>query len=171
MNVGQVFGLIFVTLMAAAGLAALLVTLAALMPRATSRSKHALLQSPRRAFFVGLANYIFLGGIALVLLNAGDVPALLGLLLLGALLAVTAPGLAGLARLTGERLADMRRADWSPFKQMLWGAVTLEIAAVGLPFFGWFVVAPALLATAFGAAVVAWRSRKSEIESLPERSE
>ncbi len=163
MNTGEFFALTIIVTIAAIGLLALLIFLAAVMPRATARSKAALIATPRRTFFVGLANYIFLGGIALLLLNAGDVLALLGALLLAGLFSITVFGLAGLALLTGERLAELRRMEFSPFKQMIWGALTLEIATMGLPFFGWFVLAPIVLMTAFGAAVIAWRNRKLEI--------
>ncbi len=162
MNAGEILALIFVTTIAAVGLAALMLLQAALLPRITARSKLALTASPRRSFFIGLANYIFLGGIALLLLNVGDVPGLLGLLILAAIAAVTVLGLAGLALHTGERLAELRRVELSPFKQMVWGALTLELATLGVPVLGWFIVAPIALMFSFGAAVVAWRNRKSE---------
>lgn len=163
MTVNEILTLMLFAITAIFGLLALLLFLAAVMPRATARSKAALVTSPRRTFFVGLANYIFVGGISLLLLNAGEFLAVLGALIFAALVSVTMFGLAGLALLTGERLAELRRVEMSPFKQMVWGTLTLEVAMVSFPVFGWIVVAPAVLMTSFGAAVLAWRNRKIEI--------
>lgn len=165
MTINQILTLMIFAITAIVGLLALLLFLAAVMPRATARSKAALVNAPRRTFFIGLANYIFVGGISLLLLNAGDVLAVLGALIFAALVSVTMFGLAGLVLLTGERLAELRRVEMSPFKQMVWGTLTVEIAMVGFPVFGWIVVAPTVLMTAFGAAVLAWRHRKT---SMPE---
>lgn len=163
MNAGEILTLLFFAMTAIVGLLALLVFLAAVMPRVTARSKMAIIESPRRAFFVGLANYIFVGGISLLLLNAGDILAVLGAVFFAALFTVTMLGLAGVALHTGERLAELRRMELSPFKQMVWGTLTVELAMVMFPVFGWVVVAPAVMMTAFGAAVVAWRNRKMDI--------
>lgn len=163
MSANDIFTLLMFAVTAIFGVLALMLFLAAVMPRATARSKAALVAGPRRAFFVGLANYIFVGGIALLLLNAGDVLAVLGALIFLAVVSITMFGLAGLALLTGERLAELRRMELSPFKQMVWGTLTLELAMVSLPVFGWVVVAPATMMTSFGAAVLAWRNRKMDV--------
>ncbi len=163
MNAGEIFVLILAILISAAGLTALLMVLAALLPRVTARSKMALVESARRAFFIGLANYVFIGGIALLLANIGDVLAVVALILLAFLTVVTALGLAGLALHTGERLAELRRVELSPFRQLLWGAGAIELATLAVPFAGWFLLAPAALMVSFGAAVLAWRNRKMEI--------
>jgi hypothetical protein len=66
-------------------LGALLAVLAALLPAAGRRSQAALLRSPWRAFFIGLANYLFLGGISLILLNTEVRPlALVGVIIAAA---------------------------------------------------------------------------------------
>jgi hypothetical protein len=139
-------------------LMAFMVVLAALLPRLSERTKTALVRSPWRAFFIGLANYIFLGGISLVLLNIEPI-ALLGVLILTALAVITVLGLPGLADLLGERIAGLRGRNFSPWQRLLWGALGLELAGL-LPFIGWFVLTPALLLMAFGAAVLSWFNRK-----------
>jgi len=155
-------GLIVLLLTLASGifLAALMVTLAALLPTVSKRSQSAVQRSPWRAFFIGLANYLFLGGIALILLDAGEgLLTFISLILLAFLTIVTAIGLAGLVKLLGERLAGLRGEEMSPLKQVIWGAVALELASL-LPFIGWFLLAPIVLMLSFGAAVLAWRNRK-----------
>jgi hypothetical protein len=134
-----------------------MVMLAALLPGISQRSQAALLRSPWRAFFIGLANYLFLGAIVLVLVNAGnDLLGLLGLIGLLFLAAVTFLGLPSLARLTGERLAHLRQQEMSPWQHLVWGTVVLELAAL-LPVLGWVVLAPIIMMLSFGAAVLAWR--------------
>jgi hypothetical protein len=134
--------------------------LAALLPRVARRSQRALESSPWRAFFIGLANYLFLGGIALVLLNIEPL-AWLGLIIAAGLLGVTSLGMTGLASLVGERLARLSGGQLSPLKQLIWGSVILELASL-LPLAGWFLLAPILLMVSFGAAILAWRNRANE---------
>lgn len=163
-------GLALVLLLILVGvcLMAALVALAALLPNLSRRSQAALSKRPWRAFFIGLANYIFLGAISLVLFNLNiDLLGLLGLLILTFLFGVTLLGLPGLAWLTGGRLAQLRQQEMSAFKQLVWGTITLELAAL-LPVLGWFLLTPILLMTAFGAAVLAWRHpRQLEPEDNP----
>lgn len=134
--------------------------LAALLPRVAGRSKSALARSPWRAFFIGLANYLFLGGISLVLLNIEPL-AWLGLLIAAGLAGITSLGMIGLTSLVGERLDRLSGGQLSPLKQLIWGAVTLELASL-LPLAGWFLLAPILLMVSFGAAILAWRNRATE---------
>jgi hypothetical protein len=132
--------------------------LASLLPRGIARSRQALLASPWRAFFIGLANYLFLGGITLILLNIEPL-AWLGLLIAAGLSGISLLGLTGLVSLLGERLAGLHSREISPLAQLAWGAVTLELACL-LPLIGWFLLAPIVLMLSFGAAVLAWRNRR-----------
>ena len=137
-----------------------MVTLTALMPGVTGRSQAALQRWPWRAFFIGLVNYVFLTGMALIIFSAAiDILNLIGVFILAFLAAVTALGLGGLTQLTGERMAAMRTSEMSPLKQVVWGAVVLELTGL-LPLVGWFLFTPIILMIAFGAAVLGWRSRK-----------
>ena len=141
-------------------LMALMVLMIALLPKAGTRSRQMLLRSPRRSFFVGLVNYVFLLGLVAVMGESGvEVLGLVAALILAGLAIVTALGLSGLVMLTGERLAAMQTQEMSPLRQVIWGALTLEFATL-LPIVGWFLVAPAALMISFGAAVLAWRNRK-----------
>jgi hypothetical protein len=145
---------------------ALILLLAAFLPRVMARSQQALLSSPWRAFFIGLANYLFLGGIALVLLNIEPL-AWLGVLITAALSGLTLLGLTGSVSLLGERLAVLQSGDVSPLKRLIWGAITLELACL-LPFIGWFLLAPILFMLSFGAAILAWRNRRQSDHSWEE---
>lgn len=143
-------------------LVALTVLLVALFPRTADRTQTALLRSPRRAFFIGLANYLFLGAISLLLLSTDAPPlGLIALIILGAVLIVTLFGLTGLARLLGERLSVLAGRELPDLRRLIWGAVCMELAAL-LPVVGWFLLAPALLMFSFGAAVLGWRNRPAE---------
>lgn len=147
---------------------ALIVLLGLLLPGAGERSKAALRQTPWRAFGVGLANYIFLGGIGLLLLST-ERPglSLLGLLIGAFLSGVTAVGLLGLAHLAGERLAALSRRELSPLWQVA-GASAVMLLAGLFPLVGWFLLTPILLMTAYGAALLAWRSRRRPAAWEPE---
>jgi len=151
------FVLLLVIIIVAVCLLATLILLVALLPQVSRQSQAALRRSPWRAFFIGLVNYLFLGGIIAVVSQAGiGWLNLLALLLLLGLTAVTALGLSGLVTLAGERVAALHSQAMSPLKQTIWGALLLELACL-LPFAGWFLLTPLLLMISFGAAVLAWR--------------
>ncbi len=143
-------------------LSALVAVLAALLPKASQHSKIAIVRSPWRAFFIGLANYLFLGGISLVLFSTNiRALGLVGALIIAFLAGVTTIGLTGLAALTGDKLSVLRDQPMSPLKRLVWGAIALELASL-CPLVGWFLLAPALQMISFGAAVLAWWNRKPE---------
>ncbi len=149
-------------------LSALVVVLTALLPQASQRSKIAIVRSPWRAFFIGLANYLFLGGISLVLFSPNSkILGLVGALIIAFLAGVTTIGLTGLAALTGDKLSVLRDQPMSPLKRLVWGAIALELASL-FPLVGWFILAPALQMISFGAAVLAWWNRKPETTEEPE---
>jgi hypothetical protein len=149
--------LLTVVLVAGICLVALQAILVALLPNIGQRSQAALVRSPWRAFFIGLANYLFLGAISLLLFNLKiEALGLVGLVIIGFLGVVTLLGLSGLVMLTGERLARLREREMSPWQRLVWGTIALELASF-LPFVGWLLLTPVLLCIAFGAAVLAWR--------------
>lgn len=151
--------LIVVLVVVGLSLVAFMAVLRGLLPSAVEGSRAALLRSPWRAFFVGLANYLFLGGISLALFSTEAPPlGAVGLVLVVFLVTVTVIGLAGLVMLVGERLAGLQNRPASPFKQLVWGTAATALAGL-LPFVGWFLLLPVLLMVAFGAALLAWRNR------------
>jgi len=161
-DLAGLLALLILFLFSGACLAALTVLLSALLPQAAERAQAALLRSPRRAFFIGLVNYLFLGAVSLLLLST-DIPplAVIALVIIGAVLVVTFFGLVGLTRLLGERLSMLAGRDMPGLKQLLWGTVCLELAAL-LPVVGWFLLTPILLMVSFGATVLSWFRRPSK---------
>ncbi len=157
--VGMLMALAVATLLTAS-LAALLLVLTGLLPSISRGSQMALVRFPRRAFLIGLVNYLFLGGISLALTQIGegltDVIALFLLLLLAA---VTVLGLTGTVGFLGQRLSELGSRPASPVRQLVWGTLALVLAGV-FPVLGWFLLAPTLLLLSFGSAVLAWRNRK-----------
>ena len=137
-----------------------MIVLISLLPRVSQRSQLAMRESPWRAFFIGLANYFFLGGISLLLLSTEIPPlAFIGLVLFALLTAVTVIGLAGLILLIGDRLQSLSGREMSNLARLIWATIALELA-IFLPFVGWFLLAPVLSMLSFGAAVLAWWHRK-----------
>jgi hypothetical protein len=164
-------GLGLLILLAIVGLCliALMVVLAALFPTASKQSQAAALASPRRAFFIGLANYLLLGGISLLIFSIGNqLLSVIGLVIVAFLSAVSAIGLTGVVTLIGERLAKMGDRPMSKLKQVIIGTLALALAGL-LPFFGWFLFSPIVLMLSFGAAVLVWRNRKQQ--SKPQSEE
>ncbi len=148
--------LLLVILAIGACFIATMILLNLLLPTVSERGKMALLNNTWPAFFIGLANYLFLGGISLLLFALEiRVLGLLGLIITSVLLGVTLLGLPGLVKLVGERLAEARQSPLSPLWQLIWGTVTLTLTGL-LPFIGWFLLTPILLMVSFGAAILGW---------------
>jgi hypothetical protein len=139
-------------------LIALLLVLAGLWSGFTERVQGHLVGSTGKAFLVGLVNYLFLGAIALVLLNSGPI-AFTGLVLGGLLLLGTFLGLPAVAALVGARLHALRETEASPWSEVVTGGVALYLAAF-VPVVGWFLLLPALCLWSFGAAALALVSRQ-----------
>jgi len=161
-------GLLVLLVIVGLCLIALMAVLAALFPKATEQSRAAALASPRRAFFIGLTNYLLLGGISLLLFSIGnDLISVIGLVIVIFLSAVSAIGLTGVVTLIGERLAEMGERQISKLKQVVIGTLALALAGL-LPFFGWFLVIPIVLMVSFGATVLAWRNRTQQPQQQTE---
>jgi hypothetical protein len=147
------------------GLTALLLLCDVLFPNLVGRARRNAEQMPIRSFVVGLINFVFFGLIAVALLSGDEGAKLIGLVVGTILLSFVAVGLAVVGRLVGERL---RPNDDSAVRQMLAGALTLELAAL-VPLVGWFAV-PALAGLiGYGATVIALiRRRAPPIAALEE---
>ena len=147
----------------AVALIALLLVMAALWPGFTQRARANLEDAPGKTFLIGLINYLFLGAIALVLMNLGPLAvgglALGGILLLGTLL-----GLPAAAGLVGGRLYRLREQEAAPpWDEVVAGGVALYLTSL-LPAAGWFLVMPALCLWSFGAAALTLTSRRKDEE-------
>lgn len=132
----------------------------ALFPRLVGRCQERLRRHPIRATLLGTLVGTPLVMIGLGLLEAGGAPVKVGGFLL-----VTAVGFgglvgsAGLCRQIGSGLPSP--ADSSqPWRRVLRGAVVLALMSL-LPFAGWFLVLPWVLASGLGAALAAgWSLRR-----------
>jgi hypothetical protein len=134
-------------------LVALMLVVAVLSPGLTQRAKQHLERTPGKALVVGLVNYVFLGAIALVLMNLGPIGAI-GLVLAILLLVGSFLGLPAVAALIGSRLHALRGRDTSPWGEIVAGSVALELAIL-VPVVGWFILLPGLFFWSFGAAALA----------------
>jgi|GEM_PF-7018927 len=161
-----VYGVAFTFLFLLVCLPGLLVTINLLLERLTDRTYTRLRWTPVQAFLVGLPAAlvltVWIGGAS----NAGaTVIAVAGAAVGLSLLAV---GLAALARLLGERMADWTGSDAS-FKNLVRGAVVLSLAVI-FPIAGWFVFLPLVGITAIGASLfglVGWLPRRKMGQAAP----
>jgi hypothetical protein len=139
-------------------LIALMLVVAVLWPGLTRRARNGIEATPGKAFLVGLVNYLFLGAIAVVLLNLGFVAAI-GLVIGVLLLVGTFLGLPAVAALVGARLYALRQTEATPWGEIVAGGLALDLAIL-VPVVGWFILLPALLMWSFGAAALALVGRK-----------
>ena len=121
---------------------------------------------PWKAFFIGLAILVFFGTISLGLLG-NPVPAvkLAGMMLMLGLLSVASVGAAGLSLLTGRRMQPLD-PSLSAYKAVGRGAAIVVVASL-LPFVGWWVFTPIVLAVSLGSGIAALMARApSRLESV-----
>jgi MFS family permease len=140
-----------------AGLAACVVLCNALFPDFVRRARDQATQHTRRAFVIGLINWLFFGLIALALLGARFTPLrVVGVIVATIVLTFIALGATVIALWVGERL---RPNDPSVTRQVLAGIVTLEVAEI-VPFVGWIVVPLFSTSIGLGAVILALFQRK-----------
>jgi hypothetical protein len=129
-------------------------TLVALFPSATARTRRSMEATPGAAFAIGLVNSLFMGGIALAL--AGLANGLgLGLLrapalaLLAILVVLLTFGLTASSLMVGTRLFPERSAT----ARGLLGGTGLVLACL-TPFVGWFGVLPYICFLGIGGFIL-----------------
>jgi len=143
-------------------LVALFSVVEALFPRSVDRTRRVADEAPRRALLVGLANFVFLGAVALGIGALGNRSSLafleLTTLLVFVLLMIGITfGLAGMVQVVGSRLFPER----SKLQQTGWGAGVLVLACL-VPYLGWFGLLPYLALTGLGAFILGWFSERSK---------
>ena len=148
--------LIIIILFSWGTLAALLVLLPALLPGRVQRTQQIAQSSPGRAFVIGLVNLLFFGVVIAIFTQGGEFGGLIAAILLMALLAITAVGLAGMNQIVQTRLYPKNDGVRVGLK-----TAVLLLAACLLPLLGWFVLTPILLLISLGAAIIALVRRKS----------
>ncbi|RMD54752.1 MAG: hypothetical protein D6835_00770 [Candidatus Thermofonsia bacterium] len=157
----EILSLAFVLIVSAVPLMALLALLPYLLPNRTARAQQVWHGRSGRAFWLGLANFIFFGLLAALFAQGGDAGSLLSLLILLTLAAFAFVGLGGLVRLLQSRIFAQET-----FAASLKTAVLLTLASF-TPLIGWFVLAPILLITSLGTALLGWRQPKQPPIPMP----
>lgn len=126
-----------------------------LFPNLVSRAQTRVEKSLAASFWLGLIVVIALLIPIFILMALPIGPAkTLGWLLLGASLAFSSIGSAGIAAHLGERMKQAGN-NYTPLNAFIRGAVILELASF-FPLIGWLFVWIPLLVTAFGAAAFAF---------------
>lgn len=132
-----------------------------LFPSLIARSQTRVEKTPWQTFWMGLVIVIALSIPILILVSLPfGLAKFLGWILLGASLALSSIGSAGLAGLIGARLSP--HGNFSALGGFVRGAVILELAAF-FPLIGWLFVWIPMLIIAFGAtgfALINWMPRE-----------
>lgn len=163
----DISAIFFILLIIGIAYPAMLTALWLLFPALISRAQTRVDKTPMQTFWMGLVIVIAVTIPIVILLALPFGPAkFFGWILLGASLAISSIGSAGIAAHLGKRLAD--QSGLSPFNGFIRGSVILELAAF-FPVLGWFFIWPLMLITAFGAtgfALLNWKPReKTQISS------
>ncbi len=157
----DISAIFFILLIIGIAFPAMLTALWLLFPALISRAQTRVDKTPMQTFWMGVA-LIFAITIPIVILLALPFgPAkFIGWILLGASLAISSIGSAGIAAHLGARLS--KQSTVTPLTGFIRGSVILELAAF-FPVLGWFFIWPLMLITAFGAtgfALLNWKPRE-----------
>lgn len=156
---GEALAALFLAFGLVIGVAALFAVLQIIYPRSVADARTIYELAPRRCFWFGLVNFALFAilaqvGIAIGQESGGDggvlgliaaLPALLGMLF----------GLAGIAKMIGERLVPARNER----DHIAIGGAVLTTACL-VPFVGWFFLLPLLTIAGLGASVLAVFQRR-----------
>ncbi len=157
----DISAIFFILLILGVAFPAMLAAWWLLFPNLIARAQTRVAKSPAASFWLGLIVVIALTVPIFILLALPFGPAkLIGWIMLGASLAFSSIGSAGIAAHLGARLTQ--QGNLSPISGFIRGAVILELAAF-FPILGWLFVWIPLLITAFGAttfALLNWMPRE-----------
>lgn len=144
-------------------LACYFLAFSALFPSRVDKSSEHIRQSPWRAFWIGLVNFLFFGAIVLLLfaLSEGVRKTFFGVLLLIpaatitiAIFAFLSLGLTSISAVIGERLFP-EAAAW---KRNFFATLLLGVGCT-IPLLGWFLLFPYAALTGFGAVLLTYYQR------------
>ena len=165
-TIGDVFSVIAGILAICASAWALMLVMTLLFTQRTEAACREIEYRPWKAFFIGLAILIFFGTIALGMMG-NPVPAmkLSGIVLTLVLLSIAAVGAGGLSLLAGRRMQPLD-SSLSAYRAVGKGAAIIVVAAL-LPFVGWWVFTPIVLAVSLGSGIAALFARApSQLETV-----
>ena len=163
----DISAIFFILLLIGIAFPAMLTALWLLFPALISRAQTRVDKTPMQTFWMGLVLIVAVTIPIIILLALPFGPAkFFGWILLGASLAISSIGSAGIAAHLGARLS--KHTSVTPLSGFIRGTVILELAAF-FPLIGWlFIWIPALI-VAFGAtgfALLNWLPReKTQISS------
>jgi len=132
---------------------ATMILAALIFPNKSAMSARRIESEPWKLFFAGLGTTIVLSVPVLILLNLPWPAAkTLGFVALCCVLALSAVGSGGLAKLVSERLRHAGGAD-RPYQALSKSAMLIVMVSI-LPVFGWFFLAPITFCLSLGAGVL-----------------
>ncbi len=155
----EIIGLIVIIIGSSMTLVALLTLLPFLMPHKVAQTETVLQQSPRRAFVIGLVNFIFFSVIAVILAQGGDFGGVLAMLLMLALFSMATIGLAAVTLIVQQRIYE--DAPQRSMNKTL-KTSTLIVFAGLFPFIGWFVLTPIVLLACLGSLIMVLVRREKQ---------
>ncbi len=158
----ELIGIITLTLAGFVTLAALLTTLAYLIPQRAERVRQTTSARPGRSFIIGLVNATFFGILAALFSQGGELGSLLAIIILLALLGLAFIGLTGLALLLRQRFYPLHEETPHSLLAVTARTSALLVAALLSPVVGWFLLTPILLIIGLGAAIAALVRRRPE---------
>ena len=163
----DISAIFFILLILGMALPAMLAAWWLLFPNLITRAQTRIEKSLSASFWLGLVIIVVLTIPIFILLALPLGPAkLIGWILLGASVALSSIGSAGIAAHLGARLTQ--QSNISPLGGFIRGAIVLELAAF-FPIIGWVFIWIPMLITAFGAtgfALLKWLPReKTQISS------
>lgn len=162
-----IFGILLLLFLLAC-FVALMTFLAAFLRSTTEDSRDAIQQSPVLAVLTGLVGYVAMGVLVVWLYSKAFIERLLETELVAGFLAASIVativplllsllGAPGAFSYIGDRIAALHDGDMSGLQRIVLGTFIAALAAL-FPIIGWFLIAPLLLATSFGAFLLAlWR--------------
>ncbi|MFN8414138.1 MAG: hypothetical protein U0Z26_17290 [Anaerolineales bacterium] len=163
----DISAIFFILLIIGVAFPAMLTALWLLFPAVIARAQARVEKTPMQTFWMGLVIFVALTIPIVILFALPFGPAkFFGWILLGASLAVSAIGSAGIAAHLGARLS--KHTTITPLSGFIRGSVIFELAAF-FPLIGWLFVWIPMLIIAFGAtgfALLNWMPREKTIRVL-----
>ncbi|MCP4142275.1 MAG: hypothetical protein GY755_18725 [Chloroflexi bacterium] len=161
----EILAIIFLVPLGGITIVALFAALNLLLPEAIAKTRVNLEKTLGRSLLLGVVNFIFFAILALVFVwlaeqsgNLGGIFFFLAGIIIVGVTSFVLLGLSAFAALLGERIGSGK----TPFASDLRGGALLLLAILA-PYVGWFIFAPLILWTGFGAAISALVRKKKEV--------
>ena len=165
MGIGDIIGLVSFIFGMIIAYPALLIMLNVFFTGTTTKAAYRLHRGMKLPLFVGLVIAVIGGFVVLTLLSAGSVLQFIGVILYLLLSFWGTIGIAGMARVCGERLAELDHRDPAPLFKLLSGGAVLTLS-FAFPLVGWFILIPLATVIGLGAATLSLFTRIPKDESL-----